>query len=351
MLYPECSINLLAKVYHKRVLPTHGRVLRQVGEAVMPGTVIAEADVPQGYRLLDLERILGVRVRNMDKVLVKKVDDAVEEGEVIARAGVLSKAVCVSPVTGRILDARDNRVLIEVAPRRIDLTAFYPGRIVNLLLGLGAVIETTGALVQGVWGTGKMVRARLESIVEDGGAALTADLISAAHMGTILVGGRTFDREALDAAVYNEVRAVIVGSIGSELRPLVEASSLALMVTEGFGDFPMNASAFDVLHSYTGREACFSPTTRLRWEGIRPEVVIPLSSEEEPSEIEYGVPLEVGTRVRKLRAPHENALGWVASLPSHPYLVESGIRTLGAEVELDSVGKVFVPLENLERIR
>jgi len=44
-------------------------------------------------------------------------------------------------------------------------------------------------------------------------------------------------------------------------------------------------------------------------------------------------------------------LGQVASFPSHPYRVESGIRTLGAEVELDSVGRVFVPLENLERIR
>jgi hypothetical protein len=287
----------------------------------------------------------------MDKVLVKKVDEAVEEGEVIARAGILSKAVCTSPVTGRILDARDNRVLIEVAPRRIDLNAFYPGRIVNLLPDLGAVIETTGALVQGVWGTGSMVRARLETVVADGSATLTADLVTAAHMGTILVGGRTLDREALEAGIYNQVRGILVGSIGGELRSAVEASSLAFMVTEGFGDFPMNASAFGVLHSYTGREACFNPTTRLRWEGIRPEVVIPLASEEEPPAIEYGVPLEVGTRVRVLCAPHAKALGRVASFPSHPYLVESGIRTLGAEVELDSGGRVFVPLENLERIR
>jgi hypothetical protein len=58
-----------------------------------------------------------------------------------------------------------------------------------------------------------------------------------------------------------------------------------------------------------------------------------------------------GTWVRVLRAPYQNAGGEIVSLPRHPQRLASGITTWGAEVDLESAGTVYVPLENLEIIR
>ena len=346
MLYSESYISSLAKIHRRRALPTYGQVRRQVGDMVVSDTLVAEADVPMGYRLLDLAKILGARARDASKVMVKKLGDAVEEGEVIARAGALFKTECVSPVGGKILDARGSKVLIEVTPQHVELMAFYPGEIVNLMPGRGVIIETTGAVIQGKWGTGSQLRARLEPAVEDGKEILQAGAITPTHMGTILIGGRTLDAEAIDQAVRNRARAIVVGSVSSALLSVIESSPLSFILTEGFGDFPMGDSTFELLCSYAGYEVCFSPITETRWQVCRPEIVIPVEAEAQVPAVEHT--LTIGTRVRANRAPYENLMGEVADLPPHRRRTESGGQAYGAEVDLGSAGKVFIPFENLE---
>jgi hypothetical protein len=351
MLYPERQITYLTTITRARTLPVAGRLLRRVGDHVTSDGLIAEADMASGYRLVELEQALGIPIANATKVMVKKIGDPVEAGEVIARTGALIKTECVSPVKGHILDARANRVLIEVAPRHITLTAFYPGQVASLIPDIGVTLRVTGALVQGVWGIGEERHARLECFVPDGNTPLPTHDITAVHMGTMLIGGRTLSREALERAIDNQVRAIIVGSIGSELIPLIQANSLSLMVTEGFGDLPMAAGTFALLRSYVGRDACFSPSSRTPWEVRKSEIVIPLPAKAEPAPVPKDGVLEVGSRVRALRSPYAGAQGQVVSLLPYRRRLESGILARGAEVDLQSIGKVFVPLENLEIIR
>jgi hypothetical protein len=172
-------------------------------------------------------------------------------------------------------------------------------------------------------------------------------MITAAHMGTVLVGGRTLDTEAMAQAIQNQVSGVIVGSVTSDLLPAIEASGLSVVATEGFGDFPINPSAFELLQSCSGRECCLSPLLQQRWDVRRPEVVIPLPAEGNPPSARYKGVLELGARVRILRAPYENAIGQVFSFPSQPRTLESGVRGKGALVDVDGT-HVFVPLLNLE---
>jgi hypothetical protein len=347
----ESYLTPLATIYRTRLLPAPGSILRRVGDHVASSTVVAEADVSMGYRLLDMEQMLGVRVHDVRRVLVKRRGETIEQGEVIARAGILVKTECVSPVTGQIMDVHGNKVLIEVAPQHIGLAAFYPGKIVNVLSNRGVMIEVTGALIQGMWGRGEELRARLERAAPDGDTPLQPHMVSASHIGTILIGGRILDAEAVSTVVENKVHAVIVGSIHSDILPVIEAAPLSIILTEGFGDIAMNPHTFELLSSYVGREACFSPITKTRWENRRPEIVVPLRAEGEPPVAEYGAPLEVGTRVRVLRAPYQGNVGQVMSLPPHRHLIESGIKVRGAEVDLESVGKAFIPFENLEIVR
>jgi hypothetical protein len=172
----------------------------------------------------------------------------------------------------------------------------------------------------------------------------------ATHMGTVLLAGCTLDSEALTAAVQNQVGALVVGSIGSELLPAFQAAPLSVIVTEGFGEFPMSESAFQLLRSFEGREVCFNPVLGMDGGTGRPEIVIPVPTGEPAPDAEDRQQVRVGSRVRALRAPYENALGKIVDLPSRPYHLESGIKARGAEVDLESVGQVFVPFENLEII-
>ncbi|MBN1642015.1 MAG: hypothetical protein JXA09_12340 [Anaerolineae bacterium] len=351
MPYAECYVTPQATIRRRRALPVPGRVLCRYGDQVASDRIIAEADVAMGYHLLDLAYHLQTRRIDMGRVLVKKVGDPVEAGEVIARAGWLFRTECRSPAKGKLIDARRGKVLIETVPEHIDLRALYPGSVVNVIPERGALIEITCALVQGAWGTGRELRGQLDCVVPDRESVLTADMIHVSQMGTVLVGGRTLDRRAIDAAVENEVGAVVVGSLSSGLLPAIEASGLSAIATEGFGDFAMSARMFDLLLSNVGREACLSPAVRTRWAVHRPEIVIPLAQEARAPALEPGMDLAVGSPVRVLRAPYANVLGQVSALPAMPRRLASGVRARVAEVDLGPVGKAYIPFENLEILR
>ena len=351
MLYAECFITPLATIYRKRVLPVPGQVRCGYGDQVASDRVLAEVDVAMGYHLLDLEYDLNAEIDDPSKFLVKEIGDLVEEGEVIARRGNILRRECVSPVKGRLVDARRGKALIETTPEHVQLRAFYPGKVVNVIPERGATLEVTAALVQGLWGTGRELRGRLDSVVPDGRTALRADRIEVSHMGTVLIGGRTLNQRALEAAVENQVAAIVVGSVSSALLPALDESGLSVLATEGFGDFPMNDRAYQLLQANVGRETCISPVIQPRWEVRRPEIVIPLPAETQPPLLEPGAQIEPGTWVRATRVPYQNLVGRVALLPTGPRHLASSARVPGAIVDLQTVGRVFVPFANLEILR
>jgi hypothetical protein len=351
MIVSECFVSSLVTIYRRRALPVPGVVSSRFGEQLSSERIVAEADVPQGYHLLDLEDELGIRVRDAAKLLVSEIGTVVQEGDVVARRRGLLKKECVSPVQGKILDARRGKVLIEAMPVHLELKALYPGKVVNVIPERGVVIEATGALIQGVWGFGQELRGRMECLVSQADDALEPDQVSAGHMGTILVGGRGVTEETIERAVENRVAGLILGSVTSDLLPAIQASGLSVVVTEGFGDFAMNSKAFDLLHTWSGQDACLNPTLQARHQVQRPEILVPQPVESPPTTAEVGAELAIGTPVRALRAPYENKVGEVVSLPPRAYRLESGVRTRGAEVDLESVGKVFIPFENLEILR
>ena len=350
ILVAQTVISRLTTTERTRTLAAPGRVVRRVGDRVAADSPVAEADVPSGYRLVDLNKALDTRISDMGKVMTKRVGELVAKGEVLASRGKLLKVQCVSPVDGQIADARGGKVLIQVAAQHVVLNAFYPGQVTTLIPERGVKIEVEGALVQGAWAHGTEVWATLDCGTPDGDTPLQADQITAVRIGTILIGGRSVDREVLALAVQAQVRAIVVGSISSDLLSMLEATPISVLVVEGFGDWPLNAETFRLLQSFAGREACLSPAVRTRWEVRRPEILIPLSAEGRARKAEQSTSLAVGSRVRALRAPYENAQGIVASVLAQPRRLESGIQARGAEVDLDGIGTVFVPFENLELI-
>ena len=62
--YVERYVTRLVTVRRQRTLPFPGRVTRRLGERVAAESIIAEADVPRGYHLIELDQVLHRRVRD-----------------------------------------------------------------------------------------------------------------------------------------------------------------------------------------------------------------------------------------------------------------------------------------------
>jgi len=357
MYYPaETRVTPLTNVRRERMLPAPGEILVRAGDRVEPMQVVARTNLPGDFRILPVARLLGVPVQQVERYLLVVPGDTVQQGQIIAKRGRLLARSVKSPIDGMVTASGGGRVLIETPPVPFELHAYISGTVTNVLAPHGLVVETTGALIQGVWGAGGEPTGEslgvLKCMVENPDEPLQAQAIDPSCHGMILVGGTGLSSAALEQAQQLQVRGIVVGGLLPELIPQVEQLPFPVVVTEGIGTVPMAEPIFHLLTTNDGREASISGRTRPRWPAVRPEIVIPLPAETlPPSQTEHGAPLAVGTRVRVVQPPYLGAVGTVTALPTRARRTETGIEVHGAEVDLGQEAPVFVPLVNLEALR
>lgn len=351
--YPfETQVTPLTAVRRERILPVPGDVLVRIGDRVEPTQVVAHADLPGDFRIVPVARPLGVSTSQVKRYMRISLGDEVRRGQVIARRGRLFAHTVKSPIDGMVTAVGGGRVLIEATPTPFDLRAYIYGTVSNVLQHHGLIVETPAAVIQGVWGAGDESLGVLKRMVENPDEPLQAQAIDPSCHGTILVGGAGLSDAVFERAKELQVRGIVVGGLPSELISHAEQLPFPVIVTEGIGTVPMSKPVFRLLTTNDGREASISGRVQARWGIIRPEIVIPLPAEMvPPAEIGPGTPLEVGTRVRAVRAPYMGAVGTVVALPAHAHRMETGARVHGAEVDLGGETPAFVPLVNLEVLR
>jgi hypothetical protein len=277
-----------------RRMPAQGEVFVDVGEVVEAETVIASGTVknPAAEEVKVFAK-LGVDPDQTERYMLKKEGDQVAKDEVIAiyRAffGRLTK-ICRSPIDGfiEVFVKSAGRVRIRGNPIPVEVKAYIPGRIAEVIPGEGAVVETRGALVNGVFGVGGEALGELFFAVDQPEEALTTEAIGEGLEGKVLVGGSVVTLDALRRAAEKSVSGVITGGVdqkdlteflGHEIGVGVtgaERVGLTLIVTEGFGVYPMRDETFSLLRSHEGRQASIDGTTQIRQRMLRPEIIIPL---------------------------------------------------------------------------
>jgi hypothetical protein len=178
-------------------------------------------------------------------------------------------------------------------------------------------------------------------------ALIAAKSLDTRCSGSIIVGGFV-DEVAMKAAAKVKVKGMIVGAISSALIPLANTMPYPILLTEGFGNRPMAEPTWTLLVSQNGREALLDARPSDRWTGHRPELIIPLPTlYTPPPQPADGQTIDVGRKVRVLRAPYTGTVGVVHSLPERPQTFLSGVHTMGAYVQVES-SMILVPLANLE---
>jgi hypothetical protein len=260
----------------------------------------------------------------------------------------MTKRVVRAPRTGLILKAGGGQVLLQLQSPPYELKAGLPGTVIELLGERGVVIETTGALIQGVWGNGPVDAGLMNVLLTAPDDELTTDRLDVSLRGSVILAGHCAEAQVLKAAAELPVRGLILASMDPSLVQTAARMPYPLVLLEGFGSRPMNSAAYRLLTTNERRDVAVNAQPWDAYTSSRPEVVIPLPASGALPIAGDVVTFATGQTVRLLRAPYSGRIGAVAGISLGPVALPNGLMAPAAEVRLENGEMAIVPLANLE---
>jgi hypothetical protein len=335
-------------IRRERFLPIPGRVVVRKGQKVSPTEVIAEANLAPEHILLDVARGLGLPAAKADQYIQRTTNEELGEGDIIAGPVGLTRRVVRAPCPGKVVLTGNGQVLLEVESHPYELRAGMPGVVVDLLPDLGAIIETNGALVQGVWGNGQIDFGLMHVLLRKQLDELTHDQLDVSLRGSVVLGGYCEEPEALEAAGELPVRGLILASMAATLLPLAAKQKYPILILEGFGFLPLNTASYKLLSTSERREITVNAEAWDRSRDSRPEVIIPLPVAIQPQLPVDNLQFAPEQRVRVIHTPWRSLIGTLVAIRPGLSVFPSGIRAPGAQVRLENGDETVLPLVNLE---
>jgi hypothetical protein len=364
---PGLKVKRAMLVDKTRRLPIFGEVFVKEGDVVDHDMIVARTEISGDPEIVKAALLLSVEPEDLERFMLKNVGDSVEEGELLAsyRAlfGLIKRDVP-SPKEGVIetISEITGQVIIRGNPIPVDVDAYIPGKVVEVLPKEGSVIETNAAFIQGIFGIGGESHGRIRVAVDSSDAVLSGDLIKSEDKGLVLIGGSMVTMDALKKAVEVGVSCLVAGGVrhddliaftGEEIGVAItgqEELGLTVIITEGFGKMRMSQTTFDLLNSFEGYYASVNGATQIRAGVLRPEIIIPHEEMADSESEELASGMVPGTPVRIIRQPYFGTIGVVKFLPVELQQVESESYVRVLDVELEDGTVVTVPRANVEII-
>lgn len=364
---PGLKVKRSMTVSKERRLPLLGDILVKKGTSVSYAKIVAKTEVPGDPELVKVSAILGIDQNEVRDFITKEEGDKLQKGEVFgsykAFFGLINRKVT-SPIDGEIesVSKLTGQVIVRPEPVPVDVNAYIPGKVVEILPREGVVIATQAAFIQGILGLGGEAHGEVRIVVDSPEDELTAERISEDDRGRILIGGSLITLGAFKRAVeigvaglvaggmkYTDVTEIMGDAIGVAITGHEEIGT-TLIITEGFGKMTMSARTFNLLKSFEGYVAAVNGATQIRAGVLRPEIIIPHEEKKELEKEELSAGMVSGTSVRIIREPNFGAIGEVVSLPVELHRVESGSKVRVLVVKLDDGIEVTIPRANVEII-
>lgn len=351
-----------------RRLPIKGEVVVAPGDGVEPDDVVARAMLPGALQTIKLAEKLGVEAKEVEGFFMLKPGDAVEAGQVVAETkGFLGigRARVTAECTGTIESISEvtGNVLVREPAIPIEVRAYIKGKVAEVMPGDGVVIESRGAMVQGIFGIGGERTGTIRMACSGPDEVLEAECIKDDDAGKILVGGAGVSLAAIRRGSAVGAAGLVAGGIkdsdlieflGYDIGVAItgqEQIGLTILVTEGFGFLRMADRTFALLKDLEGKTASINGATQIRAGVIRPEIIVPSQEAKNSSpKVEAALELAVGTPIRVIREPYFGRLGAVTALPPQLMVVDSGTEVRVLRARLEGGEEVLVPRANVEII-
>jgi hypothetical protein len=247
--------------------------------------------------------------------------------------------------------AGEGKVLYEIASQFYELQAGLEGTVTNIIPERGAIIETKGALIQGVWGNGKVTFGVIQPISSDLLQELVPEQLNISFRGAIIAAGFCRKPEVLELAGSIPIKGLILGSLSSDLVSAASSVSYPILVIDGFGTKPMNTAAEKILAANKDKNVALNAQVYDPFLGNFPEIIISNSAKSDlkvPSEAET---LRVGKKVIMVNSPYSPQIGTIDKINYGKHTLPSGIKSGTAEITFGTGQMVTVPLTNLEIIK
>lgn len=339
----------LIQIRRNRTLPVPGTVLVRIGQKVTTNDVVAETEMPSQFHYVDVMRSFGLSTpAQAEQLINRKVGDQVDKNDILAETGGMFSRIIRTPRAGTILSIRNGQMLVETEKYKLSVNAGLNGKIVEIIKDHGAVVETNGVLIQGMWGNGRTGFGPLQIDEHQLDVELETASLGIQNKGTVVCAGFCSRAELIDAAASLPVAGLIFGSINPDLIQLAQKQMFPILVIEGYGKTLINDYARRLLVTNAGHEITVNAVKWNRWTGERPELIISLPAEGDAyREI---VELRVGQLARVNTSPYVGQLAMVDS-------IKDGLTTLPNRIKTNAVGlkflnneKAAIPLHNFELI-
>ena len=347
---PVTHILPLTGLRRARLLPVNGRVLVRASQEVTPTDIIAEGDLNPRHLLVPIGHLIKTARRGQArKMIERKVNERVQEGDVLVSTRGLFKQVVRAPAGGVILQITANHILIEAPGQPFQLLAGMSGQVAEIIPDRGAILEANGTLIQGAWGNGLVGAGMLLIKIQSPEDELTSSMLNMNMRGEVTFGGYVREEKVLKYAAEVSMGGLILGSMHADLVPLAKRLKLPVILLEGFGHIPVNQSAFKLLTTNEKRDVALNAIDWKLLSGDRPEVIISL-----PAKGEIGPETDVfrpGLTVRVIAPPYAGRIGKLIGVLNEQVRLPSGVRASAAIVSFENgEGEVTIPLANMDVI-
>lgn len=349
MLAPIVHLLPLTVIRRERKLPFPGKILVRKGQKVGANDPVVEARLNPKHLMIDVAASLGIARAHAERYVRVKVGERLSKGDLIAGPVGFGRRVVRAPQNGQVILVGEDQILLELTESPFQVKAGMAGEVVELIGDCGVVIETTGVLIQGNWGNGRIDFGLLTSLVRDPRERFLPDQMDLSMRGSMILGGHCESESSLYFAHELPVRGLILASMLLSLRQVAEKMDFPILLLEGFGDYEMNKLTYKLLSNHNGREISVNAQHWEAFEGRRPEIVIPLPGDDTLAPPRSSEIFAVNHQVRSVREPYAGRMGRLNRLCGTVKL-PSGIRAQAAEVHYDNGEKAILPLDNLELI-
>lgn len=366
---PGLKVQAETTLRRTRRLPVPGGVIVQVGDKVSFDTVVARTQIQGDIQVINASVLMGVEADELLQYMKVKVGSQVKKDELLAfRSSLfgLMKSELRSPAEGTIRGISDvsGLVTLQEPPVPLEIDAYVEGTVVDVIPREGVVVETRGAIIQGIFGFGTECNGILQTIASES-EEITADSIPSDAQGKILVGGSRVSADAVSKARSLGAKGIVSGGIrdadlssclGYDLGVAItgyEDIGLSVIVTEGFGKMNMSHRTYELLKSLQGKPAAISGRTQIRAGVIRPEIIVPHppTAQEISADSQFSAGgLQPGMVVRVIRAPYFGLLGTIMDLIPTLERIESESEVRAMKLRLEDGRQVLVPRANVELI-
>jgi len=336
-------------IERKRVLPGPAKILVRKGQMVQATDPVVEEMIVPAHILLDAARGLGISTDRVGELINCKPGAIVSRGDLLAGPVGLTRRVVRAPAAGKIAIIDRAKILLELIEGSQQLMAGLQGSVADLIPERGVVIQCEGALIQGIWGNGKIGQGLIQLLIDHDKQHITSDMVNESYAGSILVSGYCDDPLVFSYAEKMSIEGIVLASMPPSLMSQVAKLEIPVLLIEGFGRYPMNKVVIDMIENLSSQSASINAEPANLFTGTRPELIIPKPPSNEKSK---PVLIDLFAPGKMVRLIGTSDLGQIGELIDFidEIILPNGSRVEAARIRFEEGIPTDVPLANLELV-